>query len=60
MWKKNITENTTSLIYGNQQQVGQRCLDFDYMSHRKTPSIEAFVDPSKEKANKIPLFFGKK
>jgi len=39
------TPDTTSVVYGMQNQAVQGMLDFDYMCKRKKPSVEAMVFP---------------
>jgi len=45
-WYELFTPETTAFIYGNQNRAGQRMLDFDYLSGRKTPSVVGFITPT--------------
>ncbi|HID73502.1 MAG TPA: ATP citrate synthase, partial [Thermoplasmata archaeon] len=51
-----FTPETRAFVYGTQQRAGQRMLDFDYLSQRKTPSVAAFITPTGE--GYYTLFWG--
>jgi len=53
-------ENTTAIIYGNQQKAIQRMLDFDYMCRKDRPSVAAVVNPTGPEKFIMKLFFGHK
>lgn len=53
-------KNTEALIYGLQQNAIQRMLDFDYVSERKKPSVEAIVNPTALRGGLHKAFFGEK
>ncbi len=52
-------KNTTAIIYGNQQKVVQRMLEFDYLSKRKVPSVAAVINPTGGELEYMKVFFGK-
>lgn len=53
-----FSKETTSIVYGYQQNAIQRMLDFDYACGRKTPSVAAIVNPSRGGWHKA--FYGTK
>lgn len=53
-----FTRETTSIVYGYQQNAIQRMLDFDFACGRPTPSVAAIVNPSRAGVHKA--FFGRK
>jgi len=50
--------NTQSFVYGFQVNAIQRMLDFDYVSHRKLPSVAAIINPNRAGIHKV--FWGTK
>lgn len=52
-----FTPATTCILYGLQESVAQRMLDFDYLARRATPSVACMVAPEGEGTAKA--FFGK-
>lgn len=57
---KLFDKKTTAIIFGNQQKVVQRMLEFDYLSGRKNPSVSAVVNPTGYEREFMKVFFGKK
>ena len=53
-----FTKDTTSIVYGYQQNAIQRMLDFDFACGREKPSVAAIVNPSRAGVHKA--FFGGK
>ncbi|MFH1654307.1 MAG: citrate/2-methylcitrate synthase [Pseudomonadota bacterium] len=53
-----FTKDTTSIVYGYQQNAIQRMLDFDFVCGRLTPSVAAIVNPTREGFHKA--FYGQK
>lgn len=53
-----FTDKTRAFVFGYQQNAIQRMLDFDYACGRKTPSVAAIINPSRDGLHKV--FFGKK
>jgi len=54
---KLFNNQSTCFIYGCQFKVGQRMLDFDYMSNRSNPSVVAFIDATKTRDMNTSLFW---
>lgn len=52
-----FTSTTTCILYGMQEAVLQRMLDFDCLSGRSTPSVACVVNPEGEST--LKAFFGK-
>ncbi|XWV26598.1 putative ATP-citrate synthase [Tupanvirus soda lake] len=55
-----FTKNTTCIIFGSQTAVAQNMLDFDMEIGRTTPSVAAFVDPSRRSITNVQLFWNNK
>ncbi|XWV25337.1 putative ATP-citrate synthase isoform X3 [Tupanvirus deep ocean] len=55
-----FTNDTTCIIFGSQTGVAQNMLDFDMEVGRITPSVTAFVDPSRRSITNIQLFWKNK
>lgn len=53
-------ENTTAIVYGNQQKAVQRMLDFDYISKRKKPSVSCVINPTGTEKSFMKVFYGRK
>ncbi|MFH0799501.1 MAG: citrate/2-methylcitrate synthase [Pseudomonadota bacterium] len=53
-----FTKDTTSFVYGYQQNAIQRMLDFDFACGRKEPSVAAIINPSRAGWHKA--FYGAK
>ncbi len=53
-----FNKDTEAIVYGYQQNAIQRMLDFDFACGRKTSSVAAIVNPSRDGLHKV--FFGQK
>lgn len=51
-------EDTTAIVFGNQQPAVQRMLDFDHLSGRAKPSVAAVINPSGGGRGLMKVFYG--